>query len=50
MSVGPTTAYENESVFMSGPLQQWPTIEHKQLSGPCAKDLMAPDASLKSSA
>ena len=36
MSIEPTTAHENESVSMSGPLQQWPTIEHKQLSGPCA--------------
>ena len=30
-SIGPTAAYENESVFLSRPLQQWPTTEHKQL-------------------
>ena len=44
----PTVANENESVFRSGPLQQWPTIVHIQPVGPCAtvaKDFMAPDAS-----
>ena len=25
-SIEPTVAYENESVFMSGPVQQWPAI------------------------
>ena len=29
-------AYENGSVFMSGPLKQWPILMHTQFSGPCA--------------
>ena len=37
-STGPTAAYENESVFLSRPPQQWPITEHRQLSamGFCA--------------
>ena len=28
-SIEPAVAYENESVFMSGPVQQWPAIVHR---------------------
>eukprot|EP00914_Ancora_sagittata_P015576 GHVO01030901.1.p4 GENE.GHVO01030901.1~~GHVO01030901.1.p4 ORF type:complete len:128 (-),score=9.59 GHVO01030901.1:880-1263(-) len=34
--IQPAMAYENGSVFMSGPLQQWPISMNKQISGPCA--------------
>ena len=36
-SIEPAVAYENESVFMSGPVQQWPAIVHRHPLGPCAK-------------
>ena len=36
-SIEPAVAYENESVFMSGPVQQRPAIVHRHPLGPCAK-------------
>ena len=34
--IQPAMAYENGSVFMSGPSQQWPISMNKQIDGPCA--------------